>query len=231
MNFSTVSVHQQHLSASHFHFGDISDVAKCPDHLLQSIAELGEVRTFPAKTIIINEGDLSDSLIIILSGRVKVFSTGKSGKELVFNEHGPGEFIGEMSLDGGPRSASAITLERTRCSVVFGGELRNFISHHPDFATHLIHNLIRRARTVSDNLKSFALLDVYGRIARLLQDLAEEDGNQLKIRQKLRHQDIADRVGSSREMVTRILNDLISGGYLSVDGKIITLHKRLPPAW
>jgi CRP/FNR family transcriptional regulator, cyclic AMP receptor protein len=209
----------------------IASPEKLHDELVRAIAETGDVRTFPAKAIFINEGDVSDSLYIILSGRVKVYSANETGKEVIFNVHGPGDYIGEMSLDGEPRSASAMTLEPTSCSVVSGKQLREFIALHPDFAIHLIHKLIRRARVVSENLKSLALLDVYGRIARLLLELAEADGDKMVIKQKLTHQDIADRVGSSREMVTRILKDLTAGGYLSMQEKIITVHKKPPPGW
>lgn len=208
-----------------------STTEKLPDQLVQAIAETGDVRHFPAKAIFINEGDHSDSLYIILSGKVKVYSSSESGKELIFNVHGPGDYIGEMSLDGEPRSASVVALEPTTCSVVSGKQLREFIALHPDFAIHLIYKLIRRARIVSQNLKSLALLDVYGRIVRLLLELAETDGDKMVIRQKLTHQDIADRVGSSREMVSRILKDLTTGGYLSMQEKIITLHKKPPSAW
>lgn len=204
---------------------------KLDEALVQAIAKTGDIRHFPAKAIIINEGDRSDSLYIIVSGKIKVYSASESGKEVVFNVHGPGDYIGEMSLDGEPRSASAITMEPTTCSVVSGSNLREFIARHPDFATHLIHKLIRRARVVSDNLKSLALLDVYGRIARLLLELAETDGDKMVIKQKLTHQDIADRVGSSREMVTRILKDLTAGGYVSMQEKFITIHKKPPPGW
>ena len=138
----------------------ISAPEKLHDQLVQAIAETGDIRSFPAKAIFINEGDVSDSLFIILSGKVKVYSANESGKEVIFNVHGPGDYIGEMSLDGEPRSASAMTLEPTTCSVVSGKHLREFIAQHPDFAIHLIHKLIRRARVVSENLKSLALLDV-----------------------------------------------------------------------
>jgi CRP/FNR family transcriptional regulator, cyclic AMP receptor protein len=208
-----------------------SSPEKLQDQLVQAIAAAGDIRSFPAKAIIINEGDHADSLYIILSGKVKVYSASESGKEVIFNLHGPGDYIGEMSLDGEPRSASAITLAPTTCSVVSGSNLREFIARYPDFATHLIYKLIRRARVASENLKSLALLDVYGRIARLLLELAEADGDKMVIKQKLTHQDIADRVGSSREMVTRILKDLTAGGYVSMQEKIITLHKKPPPGW
>lgn len=159
-----------------------SSPEKLNDQLVQAIAETGDIRHFPAKAIFINEGDHSDSLYIILAGKVKVYTANASGKEAIFNVHGPGDYIGEMSLDSEPRSASAMTLEPTTCSVVSGKQFREFITLHPDFAIHLIHKVIHRARIVRENLKSLALLDVYGRIARLLLELAEADGDKMVIK-------------------------------------------------
>ena len=144
--------------------------------LLREIAALGGLKTYPANTVIISEGDLADSLYIILSGRVKVFSTSEAGKEIVIITHGPGEYVGELALDGGVRSASVMTMEPTICSVVQGRDLREFIAAHPEFAMHLIRKLIWRLRQATDSVKSLALQDVYGRVVRLLADLSDADG-------------------------------------------------------
>ena len=201
------------------------------EELVRAIAIKGGIRSFPANAIIINEGDETDALYILLSGRVKVYAANKAGKEVVFSTHGPGEYLGEMALDGGPRSASVMTLEPTTCSVVSGANLRQFIAEHPDFAIHLINKLIRRVRTASESVKNLALMDVYGRVARLLLELATDEGGKLAIAEKLTQQDIADRVGSSREMVSRIFKDLGAGGYVSVDDGRIVIHKKPPPGW
>ena len=111
------------------------------DALVRAIAAQGPQVRFPAHAVIISEGDRADSLYIILSGRVKVFSSNEAGKEVVINTHGPGEYVGELALDGGPRSASVMTLEPTTCSVVMGADLRRFIAAQPDFAMHLIYRL------------------------------------------------------------------------------------------
>jgi CRP/FNR family cyclic AMP-dependent transcriptional regulator len=200
--------------------------------LLREIARQGGIKPYPAHAILINEGDSSDSLFILLSGRVKVYSTNADGKEVVITTHGAGEYVGELSLDGERRSASVMTLEPTTCSVVSGKSLRDFIAAHPDFASHLIHKLIRSVREATESVKSLALEDVYARVVRLLADLSDPvaDG-QRRVREKLTQQAIADRIGASREMVSRIFKDLTAGGYLGVDEGRIVILRKLPAAW
>lgn len=200
--------------------------------LLREIARRGGVRTYPAQSILINEGDSSDALFIVLSGRVKVYSNNVDGKEIVITTHGAGEYVGELALDGGVRSASVMTLESTTCSVVSGANLREFVAEHPDFALHLIHKLIRSVRQATESVKSLALEDVYERVVRLLGELSDPiEGGQRQIRERLTQQDIADRVGASREMVSRIFKDLATGGYLDVGSGRIVIARKLPAAW
>jgi len=119
-----------------------------PDHpgdplaeeTLRAIASTGIVRTFPKNAVLINEGDTGDSLYIVLSGRVKVYASNEAGREIVLSFFGPGEYVGEMSLDGSPRSASVMTVETTSCAVVNRASFREFILAHPDFALHLIES-------------------------------------------------------------------------------------------
>jgi CRP/FNR family cyclic AMP-dependent transcriptional regulator len=199
--------------------------------LLQSIAARGGVRRYAAQTVIITEGDSSDQLFIILSGRVKVYTGNEAGKELVIAVHGPGEYIGELALDGRTRSASVMTLEASTFSVVTGANLRDFVASHPDFALNLIHKLIWRVRHATDGLKSLGLEDVYGRVVRLLHELSDPEGPHRVVRERVTQRDIAERVGSSREMVSRILKDLTAGGYVAVDAGRITILKKPPPGW
>ncbi len=199
--------------------------------LLREIAARGGVKRYPAQAVLINEGDHADTLFIILSGRVKVYAANEAGKEVILSTMGAGEYLGELALDGGVRSASVMTLEPTTCAVVAGANLRDFIVAHPDFAQHLILNLIRRVRRLTDSVKSLALEDVYSRIVGLLQAMSEPDGAHRVIRQKLTQQDIAEHVGSSREMVSRVFKELTTGGYVQVDAGHITILKTPPAAW
>ena len=205
--------------------------APLQDETLRSIATSGVVRTFARNTVLINEGDVGDALYVILSGRVKVFSSNEAGREFVIDFHGPGEYVGEMSLDGAPRSASVITVEPTTCAIVSRTQFRDFVLAHPDFAMHLIERLIHRVRVTTSNLKSLALSDVYGRLVRLLNALAQEADGRWVVPERLTQQDIADRVGASRDMIGKLLKDLVAGGYLSVEERTITILRKLPTGW
>ena len=201
------------------------------DELLRAIASRGGVRNYPAQAVLVTEEDRSDALFIVLSGRVKVYGSGEDGREVVYGTQGPGEYFGEMTLDGGPRSASVMTMEPTTCAVVPGVEVRDFLATHPDFALHLVKKLIRLARASTEHVKSLALDDVYGRVVKLLRGLAREEDGVPTLPDKLTQQDIADRVGSSREMISRILKPLTTGGYIELRGGRIALLRKLPARW
>ncbi len=201
------------------------------DPALRTLAARGTVRSYRKDVLIIQEGDFGDTLYILLSGRVKVFASGDNDREVVIDTYGPGEYVGELALDGGPRSASVITLEPTVCAVVTRITLRDHIAAHPDFAFELLARVIRRARRATASVKNLALLDVYGRVRKLFDDLAVEREGVRSIPERLTHQEIAERVGASREMISRLLKDLERGGYLATEDRVITLLKKLPPAW
>ena len=201
------------------------------DEVLRNIATSGVVRTFARNTVLINEGDVGDALYVILSGRVKVYSSNEAGREFVIDFHGAGEYVGEMTLDGEARSASVMTVEPTTCAVVNRAQFRDFILAHPDFAMHLIDRLIRRLRVTTGNLKSLALSDVYGRLVRLLNTLSQDVDGKSIVPEKLTQQDIADRVGASRDMIGKLMKDLVAGGYLAVEDRTIAILKKLPTGW
>ena len=201
------------------------------DAELKAVGSQGIARSYPKNTIIVSEGDETDSLYIILEGRVKAFVSDDEGRDVVLSTQGPGEYFGEMVLDGGPRSASIMTLEPCRFLVVPKSDFRNFVASNPAFALNLIEKLIGRARALTASVKSLALMDVYGRVARLLLELADDSSGQLAISQRLTQQEIASRIGASREMVSRILKDLSIGGYLTQSRAGIVLHRKPPEHW
>jgi CRP/FNR family cyclic AMP-dependent transcriptional regulator len=198
---------------------------------LEAVARRAVTRTFPKNTVVVSEGDGTDSLYIIVSGRIKIFVSDEKGKEIVLGNAGPGEYFGEMVLDEGPRSASVLTLEPTRFLIVPKEDFMEFVAKSPEFSLHLIRKLIRRARALTSDVKSLALMDVYGRVARMLLELAIERDGTLVIESRPTQQDMANRVGASREMISRILTDLASGGYITVARDRITIARALPRAW
>jgi CRP/FNR family cyclic AMP-dependent transcriptional regulator len=190
------------------------------------------VKTFPKNTIVIDEGDRkTDSIYLIQSGRVKVFLCSADGKAVDLNILEPGDYFGEMTLDHGPRSASVATLERSELAIIRQSAFRRFVGENPDFAMQLILKLIARTRGLLKNVKSLALLDVSHRVARLLLEMATEENGKLIITGKLSKRDIANRVGSTREMASRVFKDLVSSGYIELENKRITIAKRLPQHW
>ncbi len=207
-------------------------LAAIGDPMVRELAARGQLRSFPKNAVIINEGDKGESLFVILSGRVKVYVSDDDGREMILDIHGAGDYVGEMSLDGRPRSASVMTLDPSTCSVVTRDDLRAAIAANPDVAMSLISTLIERARVATDNVKNLALMDVYGRVARLLLQIAKEDGSgKLVVPERMTQQDIADRVGASRDMISRIFKDLTIGGYVTVDNRVITINRKPPARW
>jgi CRP/FNR family cyclic AMP-dependent transcriptional regulator len=198
---------------------------------LQALADRTVTRSYPKQAIIVNEGDDSDSLYLILAGRVKIYLSDESGKELILAIKGAGQYFGEMVLDEQPRSASVMTLEPAQFAVLSRADFRDFLLKHPDVALTLIQNLIRVARGLNQNVRNLAMLDVYGRVARILLELAVEQDGKMVIPDRMTQKDIAARVGASREMINRILRDLTAGGYVSIEGGRITINKTPPSRW
>ena len=200
------------------------------DPFVRQLASLGRVRTYPKNTVFITEGDSSDSVFVILAAAASV-PLGYRGPRDDPRHAGPGEYVGEMALDGKPRSASVMTMEPTTFAVVARDPIREAIRRNPDFALDMISKIIDRARLATSSVRDLALLDVYGRVARLLLNMAVEANGKLEIPEKLTQQEIAERVGASRDMVSRIFRDLTAGGYISVENRIITINKKPPARW
>jgi CRP/FNR family transcriptional regulator, cyclic AMP receptor protein len=214
---------------------DSDPFAAVADASMRALAERGVVRRYRRGTILIEEGDVGDTLYVVLTGRLRVFSSGGDGardREITFNVHGPGECVGEMSLDGGPRSASVITVEPTTCSVITRTTLRAQIARDPDLALGLIGRVIRRARLATESARGMATLDVYGRLARRLEAIAVDDGSGVRrVPERTTHALLASEIGCSREMVSRLMKDLVRGGYVALEGRRIALLKTLPRSW
>jgi len=208
-----------------------ADFAALSDSL-RALARRGEIRRYRKNTLLIEEGDHGDTLYLILAGRLRSYASGDKGREITYGIYGPGEYLGEMSLDGGPRSANVITLEASSCVVITRTTLQQHITQHPEFAFELIAKVIRRARAATLSAKQMALNDVYGRLVLLLNSLAvaRPDGTR-RIEERLTHQELANRLGCSREMVSRLTKDLEHGTYLGAEDGHWVLRRALPARW
>ena len=202
------------------------------DPALARLAARGIVRSYRKNTIILNEGEPGDSLFVLLQGQVKVYATDENGREITYGTIQAGDYFGEMSLDGGPRSASIMTLEPALCALVARAAVRKHLEDEPEFAVALVTQVIRRARSATETARQMALLDVYGRVIHTLEGQYGPATLHAPVQlTQITHQQIASRVGASREMVSRLLKDLEKGGYVELGIKRITLKKKLPARW
>lgn len=202
-----------------------------PKEALAEIEQHGSVKSCKKNVIVINQDDETYSLYVILKGSVKVFVSGEDGREAVLNHQEAGDYFGDLALiDKQPRVASVMTTEPSKFMIISREDFLKCLSKNPEIAINLIKPMTSRIRMLAKNVSSLALLDVYGRVARTLLDQSEEQGDVL-VTEKLTQQEIADMVGASRAMVSRILKDLKEGGYISIEKKRITIHHKLPSRW
>jgi CRP/FNR family cyclic AMP-dependent transcriptional regulator len=211
--------------------GDQAPFAHLDEQALRELAPGGAVRAYARNVVVVSEGDATDSLYVVLAGRVKVFVADENGREVVVNTIGAGDFFGELVLDGQARAASVMTLEPSRFFVMPQRDAEALLTGNPQFARHLVRKLIRRVRSLTEQVRSLALRDVYTRLVRFLEEQAVEEGGRRVVHERLTQAEIAARIGGSREMVSRILSDLSAGGYIAVESKQIVLRRKLPPNW
>ncbi|WP_287634079.1 cyclic nucleotide-binding domain-containing protein [Accumulibacter sp.] len=206
--------------------------AGVPDPQLEQIAKVAFHRRVPRQTTIVRAGDSTDSLYVLISGSAKVLNSDEEGREVILTLLGPGEFFGEMGLiDGSPRSADVVATETCELLVITKADFKRCLAENFDLCLNIMKSLVQRLREADRNIESLALMDVYGRVAKLLLDFSEEERGQRVIRRRVTKQDIAKMIGASREMVSRVMKDLENRGYFRVEeGRIVILEKRVPAA-
>jgi len=198
---------------------------------LDRLAAITVARNYPENAVIVNEGDRADTLYLVVSGSVKFFVTGEDGRKVVLGTEGPGGYFGELALDEGVRSASAVTVGPSRMGLLERAAFLRFLADHPESSLALITFLIRRTRSLTERVRDLALLDVYGRLAKLLLSAAHEQDGLLVVDQAMTQKEMGERIGASREMVSRILRDLKIGGYLRSEGRRLVIARKPPRAW
>jgi len=196
-----------------------------PEDQLRTLATMVNRKSLPRGAMVMAAGDPTDSLYIVLSGRLKVMMSDADGKEVILSILGPGEFFGEMGLiDESPRSASVIGIEPCELLSISKRDFNKCLADSFDMTMAVMRGLVQRLREADRKIGSLALLDVYGRVARLLLDMAENVDGQKIVTKRLPKQDIAKMIGASREMVSRVMKDLQMGGYIEMRGSNIVLH-------
>jgi CRP/FNR family cyclic AMP-dependent transcriptional regulator len=198
---------------------------------LNALSRIAAKKVVPKNTILFTEGDHSDSLYVICKGKIKVTISDNEGNEVILSILDTGDYFGEMSLiDSEPRSATVVSKEPTELLVFAKKDFMEIFSSNP-IAFNLLKGLLKRIREANKQIESLALLDVYGRVARLLNSMAKSVGEKFVVEERLTHQEIANMIGSSREMVTLILKELTNGGYVTVENKTYIINKKLPYSW
>lgn len=202
-----------------------------PESLLHALAALGHTRSYTKGTIVVTEGEPALSMYLIHEGALRVFVSDEDGREVELNTMGPGEYFGELMLGSQVRTASVQTLSKAKLTMITRAEFEQALAVQPALAFHVIQHLIDRVRQLSRNVQGLVSMDVYGRVVRLFNELARDEAGQRVVPGPLSQQKIADRVGASRSMINRILQDLAAGGYVEVSRGRIVLNKPLPKRW
>lgn len=204
-------------------FSELSDAD------ITSLARLGSRRQYPKETVVFFENEEGDFFFMIVTGRIKVTILGDDGREVILSILGPGDFFGEMALlDNEPRSATAIAVEDSELLSLHRHDFQSVLADNRSIMAALIKILASRIRKANHQISTLALLDVYGRVARVIVDMARDEGRRLKdgriAFRRATHQEIANRIGTTRETVTRMLKDLERQGMIHVEGREIVVQ-------
>ena len=202
------------------------------DRELDVVRAVASEKAYPKNAVVLTEGEMGDSLYMIQTGKVKVFIGDEDGREIILKILNPGDFFGEMSMiDKQPRSASVTTIEASTFLVLTHAMFERCVEQAPRIGNMVMQILAQRVREADRKIGTLALMDVYGRVASTLLELAVVTNGKLVVGEKLSQQDLANMVGASREMVNRILKDLTDRGFISIESKSITIiNRELPPS-
>lgn len=192
---------------------------------LERIAVFSSLRRVPRHATVLQAGDRTDNLYLILTGDLKVEISDHEGREVILSMLGPGEMFGEMGvIDDHPRSATVTTVEPCELIVITKSDFKRCLAENFDVSLYIMRSLVHRLRTADRKIESLALMDVYGRVARVLLDMAEAEDGSMVVKRKVSKQDIAKMIGASREMVSRVMRDLQDRHLITEGNGRIVLH-------
>lgn len=194
-----------------------------PEVQLEQIAKIAISRTVPKHTTIVHAGEHTDAFFIIVAGSAKIVNRNEEGQEVILAMIGAGDCFGEMGMiDGSPRSADVVADDNCALIMITKVDFMALLATNFDLCHRIMKNLVERLREANRKIESLALLDVYGRVAKLLLDFSELENGLRVVKRKVTKQDIAKMVGASREMVSRVMRDLENNGYIRTEkGKIV----------
>jgi len=207
-------------------------LANLPEDTLSTLAAKAKTAKFPKQATIITEGDETSSLYVILSGKVRVFSSDDKSKEVTLLIQEAGTHFGELALlSDEPRSATVVTLEKTVCGIISKSDFIHWLGLHPDVAIALLGVLSEKIRYLTEKVKQMALSNVYERTIKVLYEMAQKEGDVLVIHNRPTQQELATMVGASREMINKIMHELTKGAYIVIQDKTLRIERTLPASW
>jgi len=200
---------------------------------LQELAAKSRELSFRKHAILMTEGDIGESMYVVKSGSVKVYVSDDEGHELVLYQQGVGAVIGDIALlDDEPRSASVSTLEPSTALMIGKQAFLDCLRNSPEMAINIIRSLTQRLRDATEGSRSLALDNVYRRLADKLQELSTQDGAEHpSLPKKYSHQELGNMIGASREMVGKVMAELIKGEYVQLQDGRLHLLRKLPRNW
>jgi len=202
------------------------------DPVARKLASLGQIRRYAKDSLLIRENDPAQEFFVVLAGAVVVFVADAGGREMILGQYGPSTCLGEMALEGQARCASVRALRPTVCAVVKRRSLRRALNADPQLAMQLLATVSKRVRNTTGVVKSLALSNVYSRVSDLLLSLEYEPIDGIRwSREAFRQLDIANRVGASRDMISRVLKELQRGGYIAIRDRRFTILRQPPARW
>jgi len=211
---------------------NISFLAKVPDEAIAALAAKAKMMKFPKQAVIISEGDEGNSLYVIISGKVRVYTSDEKSKEVTLLVQEFGSYFGELALlCGEPRSASVETLEKTVCGMISRDDFKVWLESHPEAVAELLRELSEKVMYLTERVKQMALSNVYERTIKVLQDMANQEDGVAVIHNRPTQQELANMVGSSREMINKIMKELTKGGYIVVQDKSLRIENKPPASW
>ena len=194
------------------------------DGELEKLSKVSGRKRAERGAFIVRAGESTDSLYVLLAGRAKVPNTDEEGREIILAWLGPGEFFGEMGLiDGSPRSANVVAAEPCELLFLSKEAFQRCLQDNFQVAQKLMKTLVLRLREADRKIESLALLDVYGRVARLLLDMSEVADGRRVVKKKMSKQDMAKMIGASREMVSKVMRDLELSGYIRYEDDVLVI--------
>lgn len=211
----------------------VSLFSKLTPDQAEALASTVYKKRFKRGEILVEQGQKSDALYIVLTGRTRVLMTDSKGREVILATLASGDYVGEMSLiDDEPHSATVVADQQVDVLVLGRNSFLRCLGENMEMAHAVMRVLVQRLRKASENISSLALVGVYGRVAKVLLDSAAPaaDG-QLVIRDKVSRQDIAKMVGASREMVSRVMKDFEEQGFIQLldTGVVRVIERRSHP--